>query len=65
MSGWGSKKPWKEIYVVEVSNFCGWLLFYNLKILGIYMMMLFFNKNWAGACWNRWAGTGTVAGPVR
>ena len=25
----------------------------------------FFNRNWAGACWNRWAGTGTIAGPVR
>ena len=25
----------------------------------------FFNWNWAGACWNRWVGTGTVAGPVR
>ena len=23
----------------------------------------FFNQNWAGACWNRLAGTGTVAGP--
>ena len=25
----------------------------------------FFNRNWVGACWNRWVGTGTVAGPVR
>ena len=25
----------------------------------------FFNRNWAGACWNRWVGTGTVAGLVR
>ena len=25
----------------------------------------FFNRNRAGACWNRWAGTGTVAGPIR
>ena len=25
----------------------------------------FFNRNWAGACWNRWAGTGTFAWPVR
>ena len=25
----------------------------------------FFNRNWAGACWNRWAGTGTIVGPVR
>ena len=25
----------------------------------------FFNRNWAGACWNRWAGTGTVARPAR
>ena len=25
----------------------------------------FFNQNWAGACWNRWAGAGTAAGPVR
>ena len=24
-----------------------------------------FNRNWAGACWGRWAGIGTVAGPVR
>ena len=25
----------------------------------------FFNRNWAGACWDHWAGTGTVVGPVR
>ena len=25
----------------------------------------FFNPNWAGTCWDRWAGTGTAAGPVR
>ena len=25
----------------------------------------FFNRNWAGACWNRWAGTGTTAGSIR
>ena len=24
----------------------------------------FFNRNWTGACWGRWAGTGTVAGPI-
>ena len=24
----------------------------------------FFNRNWAGASWGRWAETGTVAGPV-
>ena len=24
----------------------------------------FFNRNWAGACWNRWAGIETVVGPV-
>ena len=24
----------------------------------------FFNWNWARACWNRWVGTVTVAGPV-
>ena len=25
----------------------------------------FFNRNWARGCWNRWAGTGTVARPGR
>ena len=25
----------------------------------------FFKRNWPGACWNRWAGTGTVVRPVR
>ena len=25
----------------------------------------FFNRNWAGGCWDRWAGTGTTAGLVR
>ena len=25
----------------------------------------FFNRNWAGACWGRWAGTGTVDEPIR
>ena len=25
----------------------------------------FFNRNWTGACWGRWARTGTIAGPVR
>ena len=25
----------------------------------------FLNQNWAGACKDRWAGTGTVTGPVR
>ena len=25
----------------------------------------FFNQNWAGACWDRWAGIGVAAGPVR
>ena len=25
----------------------------------------FFNRNWAGACWNRWVGTETAVGPVR
>ena len=25
----------------------------------------FFNRNWAGACWDRWAETGTATGPVR
>ena len=24
----------------------------------------FFNRNWAGAHWDCWAGTGTVVGPV-
>ena len=24
----------------------------------------FFNRNWDGACWGRWAGTGTAAGLV-
>ena len=24
----------------------------------------FFNQNWAGACWGRWAGTGTVVGSI-
>ena len=24
----------------------------------------FFNGNWAGACWNRWAGNGYAAGLV-
>ena len=26
---------------------------------------VFFNRNWVGECWNRWTGTGTIAGPVR
>ena len=26
------------------------------------MMMPFFNRNWAGACWGRWAGPGLLAG---
>ena len=25
----------------------------------------FFNRNWAEACWDRWAGTGIITGPVR
>ena len=25
----------------------------------------FFNRNRAGECWNRWAGTGTTARPIR
>ena len=25
----------------------------------------FFNRNWAGACWDRWTETGTAARPVR
>ena len=25
----------------------------------------FFNRNWAGACRNHWARTGTVVGPIR
>ena len=25
----------------------------------------FFNRNWAGGCWDRWAGTGTAVGPIR
>ena len=25
----------------------------------------FFNQNWAGTCWYRWAGIGSTAGPVR
>ena len=25
----------------------------------------FFNRNWAGVCWDRWAGIGTVARPIR
>ena len=25
-------------------------------------MMPFFNRNWAGACWGRWAGTRATAG---
>ena len=26
------------------------------------MMMPFFNRNWAGACWGRWARPGLLAG---
>ena len=26
------------------------------------MKMSFFNRNWAGACWDRWAGPGLLAG---
>ena len=25
-------------------------------------MMHFFNRNWAGACWGRWAGIGAAVG---
>ena len=25
-------------------------------------MMPFFNRNWAGACWGRWAGPGLLVG---
>ena len=28
----------------------------------IYMMMLFFNGDWAGACRGRWAGPGLLVG---
>ena len=37
-----------------------------IEILKNFMIFddAFFNQNWAGACWNHWARTGTVAGPV-
>ena len=28
----------------------------------MYMMMCFFNRNWAGACRGRWAGPGLLLG---
>ena len=37
----------------------------KVKILYFLVDDAFFNRNWVGACWDRWAGTGTTAGPVR
>ena len=42
--------------------------FFLLKchlIIIIYSDNAFFNRNWAGACWDRWAGIGTAIGLVR
>ena len=41
--------------------------FFLLKchlIIIIYSDDAFFNRNWAGACWGRWAGIGIVTGLV-
>ena len=37
----------------------------QLDLFGIIADDVYFNWNWAGACWDRWIGSGTVAGPVR
>ena len=34
----------------------------DLSLDSIYLMMPFFNRNWAGVCRGRWAGPGLLAG---
>ena len=47
----------------EIIYYLAYKLFFILKETQNNTDDAFFNRNWAGVCWDSWAGTGTAAGP--